>query len=144
MKGMREATYYSLAALLAGPAHGYAVLERVREMTGGSVRLTAGTLYGVLDRLADEGLIRRAGSEIVRGRARNYFEITETGSAAVQAEAERMAAAAEAVRAAAHDRAGRQFPQSGKRAAGAGAGGKRLAGNWHAGTGEIGTGMALA
>jgi DNA-binding PadR family transcriptional regulator len=141
---MREATYYSLAALLGGPAHGYAVLERVRDMTGGSVRLTVGTLYGVLDRLADEGLIRRAGSEIVRGRARNYFEITETGSAAVQAEAERMAAAAEAVRGAVLDLAGRQRQRSGKSPAGTRAGGKRLAGNWHAGLREIGTGMATS
>jgi DNA-binding PadR family transcriptional regulator len=98
MASMREASYYSLAALLDGPAHGYGMLERVREMTGGKVRLTAGTLYGVLDRLVDEGLIRPAGNEIVNGRARQYYEITEAGSGAVLEEAERMAAAVRTVR----------------------------------------------
>ena len=53
----------------------------VKEITGGKVSLTTGTLYGTLDRLVDEGLIQRAGSEIVRGRARQYFEITDKGSA---------------------------------------------------------------
>jgi DNA-binding PadR family transcriptional regulator len=60
-------------------------------MTKGRVKLTAGTLYGTLDRLVDEDLIRRAGAEIVRGRARQYFEITEKGSGAVQLEADRLA-----------------------------------------------------
>jgi DNA-binding PadR family transcriptional regulator len=105
---MRDATYYTLAVLLDGPSHGYAVLERVKEMTGGKVSLTTGTLYGTLDRLVDEGLIRRAGSEIVRGRARQYFEITDKGSGAVQLEAERLAQAAEAVQKAMRARAGRQ------------------------------------
>jgi DNA-binding PadR family transcriptional regulator len=83
--------------LLDGPSHGYAVLQRVKEMTGGKVSLTTGTLYGTIDRLVDEGLIRRAGSDIVRGRARQYFEITDKGSGAVQLEAERLAQAAKAV-----------------------------------------------
>ncbi|MGH9169706.1 MAG: PadR family transcriptional regulator [Acidimicrobiales bacterium] len=97
MPEMRDPTYYTLAVLLEGRTHGYAILERVREMTSGRVRLTAGTLYGVLDRLVDEGLAERAGSEIVRGRARQYFEITDTGSGAVQAEADNRAEAAAAV-----------------------------------------------
>jgi DNA-binding PadR family transcriptional regulator len=95
---MREATYYTLAALLEGPSHGYAILERVRSMTNDRVSLTTGTLYGTLDRLADEGMIRRTTSEIVNGRARQYFEITEQGTSAVQVEADRMADAAAAVR----------------------------------------------
>lgn len=95
---MREATFYTLAALLEGPAHGYAVLERIKQVSNGEVDVATGTLYAVLDRLVDEGLIRRTGSEIVRGRARQYFEITEEGSGAVRAQAERMAAAADVVR----------------------------------------------
>ncbi len=100
MAGMRDATYYALAALLEGPAHGYAILEQVKQMTGNQVSLTTGTLYGTLDRLVDEGLITRAGTEIVRGRARQYFEITDKGSGAVELEADRLAQAAEAVRSA--------------------------------------------
>jgi len=100
MAGMRDATYYTLAVLLEGRTHGYAILERVRDLTNGRVKLTAGTLYGTLDRLVDEGLIQRAGSEIVRGRARQYFEITEKGSGAVELEADRLAQGAAVVHAA--------------------------------------------
>jgi hypothetical protein len=39
---MREATFYSLAALLEGPAHGYAILERVKQLSSGHVRSFAG------------------------------------------------------------------------------------------------------
>ena len=67
MKTMREATFYSLAALLEGPAHGYAILERVKQLSSGHVSLATGTLYAVLDRLVDEGLIQRTATEIVRG-----------------------------------------------------------------------------
>lgn len=95
---MREATFYSLAALLEGPAHGYAILERVTKLSSGHVSLATGTLYAVLDRLVDEGLIQRTTTEIVRGRARQYFEITEQGTGAVRAQAERMALGADAVR----------------------------------------------
>ncbi len=44
----------------------------------------------------------------MRGRARQYFEITDKGSGAVQLEAERLAQAAEAVQKAMRARAGRQ------------------------------------
>jgi len=104
MKTMREATFYSLAALLEGPAHGYAILERIKQLSSGHVSLATGTLYAVLDRLVDEGLIRRTVTEVVSGRARQYFEITEEGSGAVQAQAERLAAAAQAVRQASSQR----------------------------------------
>ena len=104
MKTMREATFYSLAALLEGPAHGYAILERIKQLSSGHVSLATGTLYAVLDRLVDEGLIQRTVTEIVSGRARQYFEITEEGSGAVQAQAERLAAAAQAVRQASSQR----------------------------------------
>jgi DNA-binding PadR family transcriptional regulator len=98
MKAMREASFYSLAALLEGPAHGYAILQRIKQLSGGHVSLATGTLYAVLDRLVDEGLIQRTTTEIVRGRARQYFEITDEGSGAVQTQAQRMALGAEAVR----------------------------------------------
>jgi DNA-binding PadR family transcriptional regulator len=91
---MREPTYFILAALLDGPLHGYAVIKHVEELAAGRVRLAAGTLYAALDRLAAEGLIQVVSEEIVNGRARRYYGLTDQGQAAVQAEAARMAAAA--------------------------------------------------
>ena len=49
--GMREPTYFLLAGLLDGPRHGYAIAQVARELSDGRVGLSAGTLYGALDRL---------------------------------------------------------------------------------------------
>ena len=45
---LRESTYFILAALLDGPRHGYAIVKEVEQLSGGRVRLSAGTLYGAL------------------------------------------------------------------------------------------------
>ena len=54
---MSPPSYFILAALLDGPLHGYGIIKQAVELSDGRVRLTAGTLYGALDRLAEEGLI---------------------------------------------------------------------------------------
>ncbi len=94
---MSEATYHILAALLDGPLHGYAVIKRAEEQSGGRVNLAVGTLYGALERMTDDGLIEVDREEVVAGRPRRYFRVTDTGRAAVQEEAERLAAAAAVV-----------------------------------------------
>jgi PadR family transcriptional regulator len=94
---LREPSYFILAALLDGPLHGYAVIKRVDELSSGRVRPAAGTLYAALDRLAAEGLLAVVTEEIVNGRARRYYGLTDNGVTAVRAEAERMAAAAAVV-----------------------------------------------
>lgn len=94
---LREPSYFILAALLDGPLHGYAVIKRVGELSAGRVRLAAGTLYAALDRLAAEELLTVVTEEIVNGRARRYYGVTDGGIAVVRAEAERMAAASDIV-----------------------------------------------
>jgi PadR family transcriptional regulator, regulatory protein PadR len=94
---MREPTYFLLASLLGGPLHGYAIIKRAAEMSGGRVRLATGTLYTALDRLTDEGLVRLVSEEIVSGRIRRSYGLTGAGSAALRAEALRMAKAAQLV-----------------------------------------------
>jgi DNA-binding PadR family transcriptional regulator len=91
---MREPTYFVLASLLDGPLHGYAIIKRAGELSGGRVRLATGTLYTALDRLAADGYVQMAGEEIVNGRARRSYALTQDGAAALRAEAARMAAAA--------------------------------------------------
>lgn len=87
---MREPTYFVLLSLLGGPLHGYGIAKRAEELSDGRVRLTAGTLYGALDRLVDQGLITIDGEEVVRGRRRRYYRIQEAGRTAVLAEVERL------------------------------------------------------
>jgi PadR family transcriptional regulator len=94
---MREPTYFVLAALLQGPLHGYAIMKRAEELSGGRVRLATGTLYTALDRLTAEGHIELVSEERVDGRVRRSYGLTEGGSAALRAEAVRMAEAARLV-----------------------------------------------
>ncbi len=93
---MREPTLCILLALLRGPAHGYAVAKQVSELSDGRVKLTAGTLYGALDRLVETELIEVSGEELVNGRRRRYYRITEQGRAAALSEVHRMRALVEA------------------------------------------------
>jgi len=53
---LTEASYYILISLLE-PLHGYAVMQKVREMSGGRVRLGPGTLYGALSTMQSADLI---------------------------------------------------------------------------------------
>lgn len=91
---MREPTYFVLAALLAAPLHGYAIIKRAEELSGGRVRLATGTLYTALDRLTAEGHVELVSEQTVGGRVRRTYGLTESGSAALRAEAQRMAEAA--------------------------------------------------
>ncbi len=94
---MREPTYFVLASLLEGPLHGYGIIKRAEHMSVGRVRLATGTLYTALDRLTAEGYIRLVSEETVAGRIRRSYGLTDAGSAALRAEAQRMAEAARLV-----------------------------------------------
>jgi len=94
---MREPTYFVLAALLAGPLHGYAIIKRADELSNGRVRLATGTLYTALDRLTAEGYVALVSEQVVSGRIRRSYGLTDEGSAALRAEAQRMAEAARLV-----------------------------------------------
>ncbi|WP_250564561.1 PadR family transcriptional regulator [Sphaerisporangium fuscum] len=89
-----EPMYYVLTALLDGPLHGHAVMKVVAELSGGRVKPSVGTLYGILERLNDRGLIAVDREETVNGRSRRYFRISETGQSVLEAEARRMQQAA--------------------------------------------------
>ena len=53
---LTEATYYIMLALIE-PLHGYAVMQKVEQISKGMVRVGPGTLYGVFDTLEAAGLI---------------------------------------------------------------------------------------
>ena len=93
---MREHTYFILLALHGEPLHGYAIAAKAKELSHDRVGLTAGTLYGALDRLVSEELIEVDREEKVNGRRRRYYRITETGQAATLEEAHRLQQSLEA------------------------------------------------
>ncbi|MEV4617467.1 helix-turn-helix transcriptional regulator [Asanoa sp. NPDC049573] len=76
---MSEPTFLILTALAATPQHGYGVIEDVRQISDGQVRLRAGTLYAVLDRLRADGLIEIDREEVVQSRLRRYYRLTALG-----------------------------------------------------------------
>jgi len=87
---MQEATFLILTALAAGSQHGYGIISDVSEISGGRVKLLAGTLYTALDRLRADGLIGVDREEIVDGRLRRYYRLTPAGSKRLAAEAARL------------------------------------------------------
>ncbi|MET7394858.1 PadR family transcriptional regulator [Dactylosporangium sp. NPDC005572] len=93
---LREPTFLILTALAAGPLHGYAIIAEVSTLSGARVGLRPGTLYGALDRLTDDGLVEPGAEEIVDGRRRRYYRLTDAGDATLRAETARLRANAEA------------------------------------------------
>lgn len=87
---LREPTFLILTALARQPLHGYGLIAEVLSLSGGHVTLRPGTLYGALDRLADDGLVDTDHEEVVDGRLRRYYRLTDRGEAALAAETERM------------------------------------------------------
>jgi DNA-binding PadR family transcriptional regulator len=71
-----------LAALEDGPRHGYAVMEALRQSTGGRLDLPTGTIYPALRRLEAAGLITGSWS-VVAGRRRREYRLTTAGEKAL-------------------------------------------------------------
>ena len=93
---MQEATFLILTALADGSQHGYGIISEVTDISGGRVRLRAGTLYTALDRLKADGLIDMDREEIVDNRLRRYYRLTPDGGRRLAAEAARLQANAHA------------------------------------------------
>jgi DNA-binding PadR family transcriptional regulator len=93
---MQEATFLILTALATGSQHGYGIITEVSQISGGRVRLRAGTLYTALDRLRIDEMIAVDREEIVDNRLRRYYRLTPRGSQKLAAEAARLQANAAA------------------------------------------------
>jgi len=68
-----------LAILAEGDSYGYAILQRVRELSGGSLEWTDGMLYPVLHRLERAGLVESRWEKAETGRRRRYYSVTRAG-----------------------------------------------------------------
>src|SRR3954468_240345 len=79
-EAMREPTFLILTSLAAGPQHGYGIMTDVERISEGRVVLRAGTLYAALDRLTRDGLIATEREEVVEGRLRRYYVISDEGT----------------------------------------------------------------
>ena len=84
---LTEATYYILLALCKQP-HGYGIMQTVEALSGGRVRLRAGTLYGALTNLTEKGWIRLMPVE--DGSRKKEYLITQTGVTVLKSEINRL------------------------------------------------------
>jgi len=88
------AAFHILVALADNDRHGYGIMQDVAERTGGTLKLSAGTLYRSIQRMLDQGLIgevRQRPAPEDDDERRRYYRITAFGTAVAKAEARRLA-----------------------------------------------------
>jgi DNA-binding PadR family transcriptional regulator len=73
-----------LAILAEEDSYGYAILQRVRELSGGRLEWTDGMLYPVLHRLGRLGYVEARWEVAESGRRRRYYRITPRGLAQLE------------------------------------------------------------
>jgi PadR family transcriptional regulator, regulatory protein PadR len=78
-----SATPLVLAILAEGETYGYAILKRVRALSGGELEWTDGMLYPLLHRLHRLGYVTTEWRTPPEGRRRKYYVITDVGRAAL-------------------------------------------------------------
>jgi DNA-binding PadR family transcriptional regulator len=78
-----SATPLVLAILVEGESYGYAILRRVRELSGGELEWSDGMLYPLLHRLGRLGYVTTEWRNPPEGRRRKYYVITDDGRAAL-------------------------------------------------------------
>jgi len=84
---LTEAVYYILLSLMQ-PMHGYGIMQNVENLSGGRVRLAAGTLYGAINTLLEKGWITALPG--VKDSRKKEYQITESGKRAVESEIARL------------------------------------------------------
>jgi DNA-binding PadR family transcriptional regulator len=77
-----------LSVLTEGETYGYALIQRVRELSGGKIEWTEGMLYPVLHWMQEEELIESEWREAESGRKRKYYRLRKEGRKALQEEQE--------------------------------------------------------
>jgi DNA-binding PadR family transcriptional regulator len=90
---LSPAEFQVLVALADGEKHGYAIGKEVTRRTDGQVVLRAATLYTVIKRLLEEGLIDESSARpdpALDDERRRYYRLSERGRKVAVAEAERL------------------------------------------------------
>ena len=98
---LTPALFYVLLALAGDDLHGYAILKEVALRTAGEVQLSTGTLYGIIKRLLNDGLIielRQRPMTANDDERRRYYRLTAKGREIAAGEAQRLAKVVELAR----------------------------------------------
>lgn len=84
-----------IVALAAGERHGYAIMRDIEDLSGGSVTMGPGTLYGSIKRMIDQGLVEESDERpdpALDDQRRRYYRLTALGQRVGAAEQVRLAA----------------------------------------------------
>lgn len=90
---LTKEVFHVLVSLADRPRHGYGIIQDVQAATDGAVVLRTGTLYNILKRLLEEGLIAesdRRGAAADDDERRRYYQLTPSGRDLVRAESRRL------------------------------------------------------
>ena len=90
---MTKEAFHVLLSLSGEPRHGYAIIQDVGAVTGGTLTLRTGTLYNILKRLLDERWIVESDNRphpAVDDERRRYYALTPAGRRALEAETRRL------------------------------------------------------
>jgi DNA-binding PadR family transcriptional regulator len=90
---LTPAVFHVLLSLADGEKHGYVISKEIARRTNNEVRLGAGTLYGIIKRLLEDGFIEESDERpdfSLDDQRRRYYRLTKQGCALAEAEAERM------------------------------------------------------
>lgn len=92
---LSEASFYMLAAL-EQPSHGYAIMQKVEAMSGGSVTIGPGTMYGAFNTLEKQKLIVKVAEE----DRRKIYALTDLGKEVLAEQVRRLEIMVQGARAA--------------------------------------------
>jgi DNA-binding PadR family transcriptional regulator len=73
-----------LSILAEGESYGYAIIQRVKELSDGKIQWTDGMLYPVLHWLEDQGYVRGEWRKAESGRKRKYYSLKPPGKQALR------------------------------------------------------------
>ena len=85
--------FHVLIALADGEKHGYAIIKEIHRRTAGRLRLGAGTLYALIHRFLENGVVEESSDRpdpALDDERRRYYRLTEFGRAVAAAEAARL------------------------------------------------------
>ena len=77
---------FILSVLAEGESYGYAIIQRVKTLTGGQIEWTTSTLYPVLHSLENKGLLESQWQASAEGPRRKYYRLTPKGQKALDRE----------------------------------------------------------
>ena len=84
LKGTLDMLILKVVAL--GPIHGYAISQRIRQISKDFFQVTQGSLYPALHRLEDRGWVRAEWRETETGREARFYTLTRAGKKQLETE----------------------------------------------------------